>query len=172
MCRCGLVSIRRPPGSRALCCYIQVFRLPWQRGYQWGAQVTGLDSIDHVVLVMLENRSFDHMLGFLYPKSGDFEGLDGTESNADAAGNAVRVFPITADMQNAYYFPLANPAEMTVHATTDVALGAVLVRLRAVPDYVERFKLVFGTANFTIDHVSRAIAAFERTVLSGGVRDI
>ena len=60
---------------------------------------------------MLENRSFDHMLGFLYPKSGDFEGLDGTESNADAAGNEVRVSPITADMQNAYYFPLANPAE-------------------------------------------------------------
>ena len=30
--------------------------------------MSGLDSIDHVVLVMLENRSFDHMLGFLYPK--------------------------------------------------------------------------------------------------------
>jgi phospholipase C len=73
--------------------------------------VTGLDAIDHVVLVMLENRSFDHMLGFLYPKSADFDGLDGTESNADANGNQVRVFPITPGMQNAYYFPLANPAE-------------------------------------------------------------
>jgi phospholipase C len=76
-----------------------------------GVQVTGLDSIDHVVLVMLENRSFDHMLGFLYPKSGDFDGLDGTESNADANGNQVRVFPITSGIQNAYYFPLANPSE-------------------------------------------------------------
>jgi phospholipase C len=60
---------------------------------------------------MLENRSFDHMLGFLYPKSADFDGLDGTESNADESGNQVTVFPITADMQNAYYYPLANPAE-------------------------------------------------------------
>jgi phospholipase C len=76
-----------------------------------GVQVTGLDSIDHVVLVMLENRSFDHMLGFLYPKSGNFDGLDGTESNADASGDQVRVFPVTSGMQNAYYFPLANPAE-------------------------------------------------------------
>jgi phospholipase C len=73
--------------------------------------VAGLDSIDHVVLVMLENRSFDHMLGFLYPKSDNFEGLDGTESNLDAEGNEVRVFEITPGMQNAYYFPLANPAE-------------------------------------------------------------
>ena len=31
--------------------------------------MAGLGSIDYVVLVMLENRSFDHMLGFLYPKS-------------------------------------------------------------------------------------------------------
>jgi phospholipase C len=76
-----------------------------------GADMAGLDSIDHVVLVMLENRSFDHMLGFLYPKSGTFDGLDGTESNADAGGNQVTVSPITPDMQNAYYYPLANPSE-------------------------------------------------------------
>jgi phospholipase C len=74
-------------------------------------QVAGLDSIDHVVLVMLENRSFDHMLGFLYPKSDSFDGLDGTESNRDAGGNETSVFKITADLQNAYYYPLADPAE-------------------------------------------------------------
>ena len=91
--------------------YRQVPRLHWRRGYQWGVQVTGLDSIDHVVLVMLENRSFDHMLGFLYPKSGNFDGLDGTESNLAADGSEVKVFPITPDIQNAYYFPLANPTE-------------------------------------------------------------
>ena len=67
---------------------------------------------------MLENRSFDHMLGFLYPKSGDFDGLDGTESNADANGNQAEVFRITPDMQNAYYFPLANPSE-GYRATTE-----------------------------------------------------
>ena len=60
---------------------------------------------------MLENRSFDHMLGFLYPKSGDFDGLDGTESNLDANGNEAKVFEITSSEQNAYYFPLANPSE-------------------------------------------------------------
>src|SRR5690242_5875100 len=91
--------------------YLHVSRLHLASGYQWAVQVAGFDSIDHVVLVMLENRSFDHMLGFLYPKSGNFDGLDGTESNPDAGGNEVRVFPITPGMQNAYYFPLANPSE-------------------------------------------------------------
>jgi len=37
--------------------------------------------IDHVVVLMLENRSFDNLLGALHPKSPAFNGLDGTESN-------------------------------------------------------------------------------------------
>jgi phospholipase C len=37
--------------------------------------------IRHVVVLMLENRSFDCMLGRLYPKSTEFDGLDGVESN-------------------------------------------------------------------------------------------
>jgi phospholipase C len=47
-----------------------------------------MTDIRHVVVLMLENRSFDSMLGFLYPKSDDFDGLVGTESNAwtDADG--------------------------------------------------------------------------------------
>ena len=73
--------------------------------------MAGLESIDHVILLMLENRSFDHMLGYLYPRSGDFDGLDGTQSNRDPAGTAVSVYPITPENQNGYYYPLANPAE-------------------------------------------------------------
>ena len=38
-------------------------------------------SIDHIVVLMLENRSFDNLLGALYPTSPQFDGLDGTESN-------------------------------------------------------------------------------------------
>jgi phospholipase C len=32
--------------------------------------------IEHVVVLMLENRSFDNMLGFLYPNRADFNGLN------------------------------------------------------------------------------------------------
>jgi phospholipase C len=37
--------------------------------------------IRHLVVLMLENRSFDCMLGMLYPKSAGFDGLSGEESN-------------------------------------------------------------------------------------------
>ena len=37
--------------------------------------------IKHVVVLMLENRSFDSMLGMLYPPGDQFDGLTGTEQN-------------------------------------------------------------------------------------------
>jgi len=79
---------------------------------------TVLSEIDHIVVLMLENRSFDHMLGFLYtdhnnhsPLGHAYEGLTGLESNPDSNGEAVRVWPITPDTPNAYLMPGADPGE-------------------------------------------------------------
>jgi len=79
---------------------------------------SGLSAIEHVVVLMLENRSFDHMLGFLYSDEGNvsptgqpFEGLTGTESNPDGSGNPVTVFKIDPTMANAYFMPGADPGE-------------------------------------------------------------
>jgi phospholipase C len=75
-----------------------------------------LSAIQHIVQIMLENRSFDHMLGFLYPdKTGPngqpFEGLTGSESNNDASGNPVRVYQIDTTQPEAYFMPGADPGE-------------------------------------------------------------
>src|SRR5437763_9353314 len=51
------------------------------------------------------------MRGLLHHKSRNFDGQAANESNLAADGSEVRVFPITPRIQNAYYFPLANPAE-------------------------------------------------------------
>jgi phospholipase C len=74
--------------------------------------------IDHVVVLMLENRSFDHMLGFLYTDAGNvsasgqaYEGLTGTESNPDGKGGSVAVFRIGAQTPNAYLMPGVDPGE-------------------------------------------------------------
>ncbi|MBB5020464.1 phospholipase C [Chitinivorax tropicus] len=79
--------------------------------------MAGMNDIEHVVVLMLENRSFDHMLGFLY-KPGDpalggqaFEGLSGSETNPDKNGASVPVFRITPDTPNAYFMPGADPGE-------------------------------------------------------------
>jgi phospholipase C len=78
----------------------------------------GLTAIDHIVVLMLENRSFDHMLGFLYAATGNvssagqpFDGLTGKESNKDGSGKAVPVFRITTATANTYFMPGADPGE-------------------------------------------------------------
>jgi len=77
-----------------------------------------LQNINHFVVVMLENRSFDHMLGFLYqsaknvsPLGHPFEGLTGKETNSDATGKPVQVFPIRPTDPHPYLRPGANPGE-------------------------------------------------------------
>jgi phospholipase C len=51
------------------------------------ADVQRLRTLKHVVVVMMENRSFDHMLGYL-PQEGmsEVDGLTGTELNLDSQG--------------------------------------------------------------------------------------
>ena len=80
--------------------------------------MSALSSVDCIVVLMLENRSLDHMLGYLYAAEGNvsptgqpFEGLTGNESNPDASGNAVPVFQIEPTTSNAYLMPGADPGE-------------------------------------------------------------
>ncbi len=63
--------------------------------------------------------------------------------------------------------PVANPIEMTDEMDPAKAHQAIVDRLKKIPGYVSQFKKVFGTEDFTMDHVAKAIATFERTVLSG-----
>src|ERR1700747_1963874 len=88
---------------------------------------TGLAGIQHIVVLMLENRSFDHMLGYLYADTGNvspsgqpFEGLTGSESNLDTNGNPVSVYQITPSTPNAYFMPGADPGEGYKAANTQL----------------------------------------------------
>jgi phospholipase C len=93
------------------------------------ANGNGLASVNSVVVLMLENRSFDHMLGYLYPgnvtPSGQpFDGLTGTESNPGSTGQPVTVFGIEPTAPNAYYMPGADPGEGYM-ATNDQLYGSI-----------------------------------------------
>ena len=63
--------------------------------------------------------------------------------------------------------PIANPIEMTNEKDPDVAHQTCLDRLHKVPDYRARFKKAYGSEDFTIKDVGKAIATFERTLMSG-----
>jgi phospholipase C len=53
----------------------------------------GLDGLKHMVVLMMENRSFDHMLGGLTKIDPRINGLTGNESNLDTTNEPVKVQP-------------------------------------------------------------------------------
>jgi phospholipase C len=95
------------------------------------AAANQLGSVEHIVVLVLENRSFDHMLGFLYADSGNvspatkqpFEGLTGKEANPDATGASIPVSALTPGTANVYFTPGADPGEGFV-ATNVQLFGA------------------------------------------------
>jgi len=97
-----------------------------------------LGAIKHIVQLMLENRSFDQMLGFLYTDQGNksalghpYEGLTGNEWNPDDSERPVRVYRVNPGTPNCYLRPDADPGEGYHHTnyqlfrTDDPPPGAV-----------------------------------------------
>jgi hypothetical protein len=51
----------------------------------------GTDKLKHIVVLMMENRSFDHMLGFAQSDSWPIDGLSEKKTNVDSAGGVAEV---------------------------------------------------------------------------------
>ena len=51
----------------------------------------GLDNLKHIVVLMMENRSFDHMLGFARTDNWRIEALKGDETNQDSNNGVAQV---------------------------------------------------------------------------------
>jgi phospholipase C len=73
----------------------------------------GLDNLKHIVVLMMENRSFDHMLGALQAQDPRINGLSGDETNLDTTNEPVKVQPLAAfqgqlDPDPDHHFPAVN----------------------------------------------------------------
>jgi phospholipase C len=91
-----------------------------------GTQSSPLDTFDHVVVLMLENRSFDNLLGYLYeggaPADKKFEGASGKNlSNPDINGSVV---PVSKGSD--YHQPYPDPGEEFDHITAQIFGGSPL----------------------------------------------
>lgn len=69
-----------------------------------------------------------------------------------------------ADLQAQAGGPIANPGEMAF--THKLAVDV----LESIPGYVAEFKTVFGAGKITIEEVTKAIAAFEETLVTPNSR--
>jgi phospholipase C len=73
----------------------------------------GLDNLKHIVVLMMENRSFDHMLGCLQADDPRINGLTGKESNPDTTNEPAPVQPLAEfqsqlDPDPDHHFPAVN----------------------------------------------------------------
>jgi cytochrome c peroxidase len=95
-------------------------------------------------------------------------GIDGQTGGRNSPTVTNRVFSKdqfwdgrAADLEEQAKRPIENPIEMGFTHEEAVA------RLKEIRGYRDQFRECFGTEEITIDHVAMAIAAFERTVMSG-----
>jgi phospholipase C len=73
----------------------------------------GIQNLRHVVVLMMENRSFDHLLGSLHAQNQAIDGLVGNEENPDSTGVPVTVAPDAAyqsqlDPDPDHHFPAVD----------------------------------------------------------------
>lgn len=102
----------------------------------------------------------------LNPVAIGFKGRHGTR-NAPSILNAMFSDALFWDgragsLEEQVKQPLVNPVEMGMESHEKV-----VVRVASILEYQQRFLKVFGKDGITIDNIARAIAAFERTQLSG-----
>ena len=88
----------------------------------------GLETFDHVVVLMLENRSFDNLLGYLYDKDNvpegksfaglqDYTGAMPIPAYAKGANDHPPIKPCAAE---SYHQPFPDPGEVYQHVNTQL----------------------------------------------------
>jgi phospholipase C len=79
----------------------------------------GVDRLRHVVMVMLENRSFDHLLGYLDHPSADFDGI----------GTPPPTNPEDPGVAGSALFPTERRRRLRLRVDPDHAHAAVMTQL-------------------------------------------
>jgi phospholipase C len=98
-----------------------------------GEGVVDIERIEHVVVVMLENRSFDHVLGALALEGREVDGVDTTRFNCDLANNRCHVAPMASHRTSSFVpGPPHDPVSVT-EQTRDME-GFVRAYQRRYPD--------------------------------------
>ena len=78
----------------------------------------GGNPIQHVVILMLENRSFDHVLGFLKRLNPNIDGLNGNETNPINPSDPNS--PVVTVSNTAPYVTTVDPGHSVPSTTTQL----------------------------------------------------
>jgi len=111
--------------------------------------------IQHVIVLMLENRSFDSMLGWLHPNRPGFAGLNGTQSNS-CLNTSYKVSTTPPANADANTVPTPDPGE-TFTDITEQLYGSATGRGTAPPPMSGFAKNYFGQATGTAHYDPAAV---------------
>jgi phospholipase C len=87
------------------------------------ARKTNLTPIEHVVVLMLENRSFDHMLGFLKKQNPEINGCLPNEEGCSNPDDPLSENPTFYTVDDTAVYSQASPSH-SIHGTTQQIYGA------------------------------------------------
>lgn len=109
----------------------------------------GLDNLKHIVVLMMENRSFDHMLGALMAQDNRIDGLDGTQSNPDTTGAVIPVQPLAAYQAQLqpdpdHHFP---GVDLQIYGTTQQGAGRVANMQGFIQSYYQQQQNIVHSHN-------------------------
>ena len=76
--------------------------------------------IDHVIVLMLENRSFDCILGRLYPDRPDFDGVPSGASNVFRGAAVAAWTSDPGDGTGDFTIPTPDPGESFADMTAQI----------------------------------------------------
>jgi phospholipase C len=98
-----------------------------------------LDTFEYVVVLMLENRSFDNILGYLYPSGGPngqpFAGVTGNNlTNPDEDGN-----PVPVSVETDFHQPYPDPGEKFNDITAQLFNGAPTTGVPTMQGFVKNY---------------------------------
>ena len=105
-----------------------------------------LNTFDYVVVLMLENRSFDNILGYLYPNNPSFDGVVGNNlSNPDENGTLVPV-----SVQTDFHQPYPDPGEEFDHITEQLFSSPTPSGTPQMQGFIkDYFNVLTATTNWT-----------------------
>jgi phospholipase C len=99
-----------------------------------------LDTFDYVVVLMLENRSFDNILGYLYPAGTQFDGVAGKDlKNPDENGN-----PVPVSIGTDFHQPYPDPGEQFNDITAQLFSGVDTTGTPAMQGFVKNYFTVLS----------------------------
>ncbi|HEY8095587.1 MAG TPA: alkaline phosphatase family protein [Methylobacter sp.] len=107
--------------------------------------------IEHIVVLMMENRSFDSILGQLYPPDDPgFDGLKGNETNSLHGGADIKVWSSKKFDQKSMSIPDPDPGEkwtdINMQLGLDIATGSGTPTMKGfVNNYVQQTAKASGS---------------------------